>query len=52
LWHRRSEQDDHWRRLVETLTQPSFPADAVLATGSHHVVEEFGRALFSGGVGA
>jgi dihydrofolate synthase/folylpolyglutamate synthase len=52
LWHRTSESDDHWRRLVDVLTQPSFPADVVLATGSHHVVEEFGRALFSGGVDA
>lgn len=52
LWHRTSEADDHWRRLVGVLMEPSFPADVVLATGSHHVVEEFGRALFSGGVDA
>lgn len=52
LWHRASPRDDHWRRLVDVLTHPSNPARVILATGSHHVVEEFGRALFAGGVDA
>jgi dihydrofolate synthase/folylpolyglutamate synthase len=49
LWHRASSRDDHWRRLVDALTQPSNPAEVILVTGSHHVVEEFGRALFARG---
>jgi dihydrofolate synthase/folylpolyglutamate synthase len=52
LWHRASSGDDHWRRLVDTLTGSGDHADVVLVTGSHHVVEEFGRALYAGGVDA
>jgi len=50
LWHRASTDDDHWGRLVDALAHPSNPATVILVTGSHHVVEEFGRALFAKGV--
>ncbi len=47
LWHRASADDDHWGRLVDVLAHPSNPSRVILVTGSHHVVEEFGRALFA-----
>jgi dihydrofolate synthase/folylpolyglutamate synthase len=51
LWNRRSPGDDTWRRLADALASPANPAEVVLVTGSHHVVEEFGRALFERGGG-
>jgi hypothetical protein len=49
LWNRGSSHGDHWRRLVDALAQPSNPAEVILVAGSHHVVEEFAKALFAGG---
>jgi dihydrofolate synthase/folylpolyglutamate synthase len=50
LWNRESADDDHWRRLVSHLTGPGNPCRRVLVTGSHHVVDEFGRRLFESDV--
>jgi dihydrofolate synthase/folylpolyglutamate synthase len=47
LWNRVSEQDDHWMRLVRHLSGPSNPCRWVLVTGSHHIVDAFGRRLFA-----
>jgi dihydrofolate synthase/folylpolyglutamate synthase len=45
LWNRMGEGDDHWRRLHAALTARENPYRTVLAAGSHHVVEQFGRLL-------
>jgi folylpolyglutamate synthase/dihydropteroate synthase len=50
LWDRRSEEDDHWGRLLDHLSRPSTPHRRVLITGSHHVVANFGKKLFTRGV--
>jgi len=49
LWSRHSGEDDHWARLLRHLLGPSNPCRRILVTGSHHVVDEFGRRLFSVG---
>jgi dihydrofolate synthase/folylpolyglutamate synthase len=46
LWNRASGDDDHWMRLLRHLSGPANPCRCVLVTGSHHVVEGFGRCLF------
>jgi len=45
LWNRMGSGDDHWGRLHAALGAPGNPFRTVLATGSHHVVEQFGRLL-------
>jgi len=45
LWNRMGSGDDHWARLHAALGAPGNPFRTVLATGSHHVVEQFGRVL-------
>jgi len=45
LWNRMGSGDDHWKRLHAALAAPGNPFETVLATGSHHVVEQFGRLL-------
>jgi dihydrofolate synthase/folylpolyglutamate synthase len=45
LWNRMGDGDDHWARLHAALGAPGNPFHTVLATGSHHVVEQFGRLL-------
>jgi dihydrofolate synthase/folylpolyglutamate synthase len=49
LWNRMGPEDNHWERLHAALAAPGNPFRTVLATGSHHVVEQFGRMLTSGG---
>jgi len=45
LWNQRAPDDDHWRRLFRVLDREAHPASTILVTGSHHVVEQFGRRL-------
>jgi len=49
LWNRRSRSDDHWLRLFRHLAGPANPCRRILVTGSHHVVDEFGRRLYQSG---
>lgn len=44
LWNRMGVEDQ-WMRLLGTLSQPDHPCRNILITGSHHVVEQFGRRL-------
>ena len=50
LWNRPSPGGDYWARLLDTLRRPENPARVVLVTGSHHIVESFGRALMRKGI--
>lgn len=52
LWDRRDDGDDHWQRLLNHLRGPQCPHRRVLVAGSHHVVENFGKRLFSRNVTA
>lgn len=47
LWNRRDAENDHWARLYHALAVCG--ARVVLCTGSHHVVEGFGRFLLREG---
>jgi len=47
LWDREDESDDHWLRLLDHLCRPAASCKEILVTGSHHVVEQFGRRLFA-----
>ena len=49
LWNRQSQGDDHWERLLRHLAGPANPCRRILVTGSHHVVDEFGRRLYQSG---
>lgn len=50
LWNRQTGAgDEYWQRLVRHLERPDHPCRRILVTGSHHVVEHFGRCLISGG---
>ena len=46
LWDQEDERDDHWLRLLDHLSRPAGPYGNVLVTGSHRVVEQFGKRLF------
>jgi dihydrofolate synthase/folylpolyglutamate synthase len=48
LWNRCSG-GDYWLRLVHHLVRTPTPYRNILVTGSHHVVDQFGRRLFSRG---
>jgi dihydrofolate synthase/folylpolyglutamate synthase len=47
LWNRRDPSDDHWLRLVRRLESRDLSIRNVLVTGSHHVVDQFGRRLLA-----
>lgn len=47
LWNRGSESDDPLRRLLAWLDDPRADVSTVVVTGSHRVVEEFGRRMFA-----
>jgi len=48
LWNRRGDGDaDYWPGLIRHIEHPDNPCRRILVTGSHHVVEHFGRCLFS-----
>jgi dihydrofolate synthase/folylpolyglutamate synthase len=40
---------DQWKRLLDHLGRPDNPSRRILVTGSHHVVDQFGRRLFTSG---
>jgi folylpolyglutamate synthase/dihydropteroate synthase len=46
LWNKRDADDDHWRRLLAAIDHDANPCRTVLVTGSHRVVEQFGRLLW------
>jgi len=46
LWNKRDARDDHWRRLLAAIDSDANPYRTVLVTGSHRVVEQFGRLLW------
>jgi hypothetical protein len=46
LWNKRHPRDDHWRRLLAAIDNDANPYRTVLVTGSHRVVEQFGRLLW------
>lgn len=46
LWDREDERDDPWLRLLDHLCRPATRCRSVLVTGSHRVVEQFGKRLF------
>jgi dihydrofolate synthase/folylpolyglutamate synthase len=39
--------NDYWMRLITQLTKPANPCTQILVTGSHHVVDQFGRRLYA-----
>jgi dihydrofolate synthase/folylpolyglutamate synthase len=39
--------NDYWMRLITQLTRPANPCTQILVTGSHHVVDQFGRRLYA-----
>ena len=41
--------NDYWMQLIRNLIQPDNPCARVLVTGSHHVVDQFGRRLYAPG---
>jgi dihydrofolate synthase/folylpolyglutamate synthase len=41
--------NDYWLPIVRHLAQPANPCRNILVTGSHHVVDQFGRRLLSPG---
>jgi dihydrofolate synthase/folylpolyglutamate synthase len=52
LWNRLAgagNGDDPWLRLLDHLGRPDNPSRRILVTGSHHVVDQFGRRLFTSG---
>jgi dihydrofolate synthase/folylpolyglutamate synthase len=40
---------DYWMQLISHLIHPDNPCTRVLVTGSHHVVDQFGRRLYAPG---
>jgi len=46
LWNKRDAGDDHWRRLLDAIDNDANPFRTVLVTGSHRVVDQFGRLLW------